>query len=232
MGELAASIAHEVNQPLMAIVTNAETCLAWLARDKPDLNEARKAAERTASNGHRAGDIIRSIRALARKSTPEMTPLDINGAIQEVLVLMRGELRRHEVALETDLMAGLEPIVGDRVQLQQVILNLIANGIEAMSAPGDQPRRLRIKSQNQDPGDVLIAVEDTGIGLDPTKMGRIFDAFFTTKPEGIGMGLSICRSIVEAHGGRLWASPNAPRGSIFQFTVPALAKGISSDRPA
>jgi PAS domain S-box-containing protein len=230
MGQLTGSIAHEVNQPLMAIVTNAETCLAWLADGKSNLGEARQAAERIIRNGHRAGDIIRTILALARKSAPEMVPLDLNEAIQEVLTLMTGELRRHEVLLETRFAAGLALVVGDRTQLQQVILNLVANSIEAMSASIDQPRTLRVKSQTIVPDGVLVEVEDTGAGIDPTTMRRIFDAFFTTKSNGLGMGLSICRSIVEAHGGRLWASANVPRGSVFHFTVPASADGISNDR--
>jgi PAS domain S-box-containing protein len=224
VGQLTASIAHEVNQPLMAIVTNAETCLAWLADDKVNLDEARHAAERIARNGHRAGDIVRTIRALARKSSPEMVQLDLNEAIQEVLTLMTGELHRHDILLETRLLAGPAPVVGDRIQLQQVVLNLVANSIEAMSASIDQPRTLRVRSQSIAPDSVLVDVEDTGAGIDPATMNRLFDAFFTTKPNGLGMGLSICRSIVEAHGGRLWASANVPHGSIFHFTVPARAE--------
>jgi signal transduction histidine kinase len=153
-----------------------------------------------------------------------MTRFDINSAIADVLTLTRDELQRHEVLFETELSADLEPVLGDRGQVQQVILNLIVNGVEAMTAHMHHPRVLRLSSQIAEPGNVLIAVADTGTGLDPTKADRMFDAFFTTKPEGMGMGLSICRSIVEAHGGRLWASPNSPRGSIFQFTVPAAAK--------
>jgi len=231
MGELAASIAHEVNQPLMAVVTNADACLSWLKNDtqnnRPDLDEARQAAERVVRAGHRAGDIIRTIRALARKSSPEMTQFDINDAITEVLTLAHGELRRHEVSLETEFCACLEPVVGDRGQLQQVVLNLIVNGIEAISGVMHGPRMLRISSQRDEPGNVLITVADTGMGLDATKVDRIFDPFFTTKPEGMGMGLSICRSIVEAHGGRLWASPNSPQGSVFQFAVPVAANRIA-----
>ena len=223
MGELAASIAHEVNQPLMAIVTNAETCLRWLERDKPDLDEARQAAERIVRNGHRSADILRSIRGMARKSGPEMTQFDINDAVRDVLALIRGEMRRHGVLLETELFPHLGSIMGDRVQLQQVILNLIRNGIEAMSAVTRRPRVLRVSSQTDELGNVIIAVTDTGTGLDPTKIDCVFDPFFTTKPEGMGMGLSICRSIVEAHGGRLWASPNLPHGSVFQFTMPVMA---------
>jgi signal transduction histidine kinase len=201
--------------------------LSWLANDRPNLDEVRRAAERIIRDGHRAGDIIRSVHALARKSGPEMTELDINDAIREVLVLMRSELHRHDVSLETALSGGLEPIMGDRVQLQQVILNLIMNGVEAMSAVMRQPRVLRVRSQIDGPGDLLIAVEDSGPGLSPETMNRLFDHFFTTKPSGMGMGLSICRSIVDAHGGRLWASPRSPRGAVFQFTVPTATKKVS-----
>jgi PAS domain S-box-containing protein len=223
MGGFAASIAHEVNQPLMAIVTNAETCLRWLEIDPADLDEARQAARRIVSNGHRAAAILRSIRGLARKSEPEITQFNVNDAVSDVLVLMRGELHRHDVVLETELFPDLGTIMGDRVQLQQVILNLIMNGIEAMSAVMLRPRVLRVSSQTDERGDVTIAVADTGTGLDTTKMEPIFDAFFTTKAEGMGMGLSICRSIVETHGGRIWASPHVPYGSVFRFTMPVMA---------
>jgi len=234
MGEFAASIAHEVNQPLMAVVTNADTCSRWLAKHPPDLDEARQAAERTGRAGHRAADIIRTIRALARKSSTEMTRFDVNPAIADFLTLTRGELQRYGVSLETQLSAGLEPVLGDRGQIEQVILNLILNGSEAMTADMHRSRVLRVSSRMAEPGNILIAVADTGTGLDPTKVDYIFDAFFTTKPEGMGMGLSICRSIVEAHGGRLWASSNSPRGSIFRFTMPIAAQrdpanGVSSD---
>jgi signal transduction histidine kinase len=204
--------------------------LSWLASDTPQLDEVQKAAERIVADGHRAGDIIKTIRALARKSRPEMTQLDMNEAIAEVLDLTRGELRRHDVSLETELSGGLETVMADRIQMQQVILNLVMNSIEAMSAIMDRPRVLRVISRIDGPDSVLIVVTDTGTGLDPGKVDHIFDAFFTTKLEGMGMGLSICRSIVEAHGGRLWASPNQPYGSIFQFTMPVMTKGIASDR--
>jgi signal transduction histidine kinase len=224
MGELVASIAHEVNQPLMAVATNADACLSWLANDTPQLDEAQKAAERIVRDSHRAGDIIKTIRALARKSRAEMMQLDVNDVIAEVLALTRGELRRHGVSLETELAGDLETVMADRIQVQQVILNLVINGIEAMNGIMDRPRTLRVSSRIDGPGSVLIAVTDAGSGLDPAKMDRIFDAFFTTKPEGMGMGLSICRSIIEAHGGRLWASPNLPYGSVFQFTMPAVTQ--------
>jgi PAS domain S-box-containing protein len=223
MGELAVSIAHEVNQPLMAIVTNAEACLLWLAKDQPDLDEARKAAERVISMGHRAGNVLRSIRTLVRKSPRDLTRLNINAAIVEILDLVRSELRRHEISIETELSADPDLVVGDRVQLQQVIVNLIMNAIEAMSATTRLPRVLRLTSRNDKRGYTLIAIADTGTGLNPTSSDRMFEPFFTTKPEGVGMGLSICRSIVEAHGGRLSVSSNSPYGSIFCFTVPTPA---------
>jgi C4-dicarboxylate-specific signal transduction histidine kinase len=221
MGELAASIAHEINQPLGAIVTNANACLRWLNRGEPDLDEAREAISRIARDGMRAGDVIRGLRALAKKSGPDLAKLDIDDAIQEVLVLTHNERQRHGVELRTDLFTGDQPVFGDRVQLQQVMLNLIMNGIEAMSTVTDRPRVLAISSEPAEGGGVLVAVEDTGTGLDQASADRIFDPFFTTKPNGMGMGLSICRSIIEAHGGRFWASPRAPNGTAFRFTVPA-----------
>jgi PAS domain S-box-containing protein len=220
MGELVASIGHEMNQPLMAIVTNADACLSWLTSDKPQLDQARQAAERIVRDGHRAGDIIKSIRALAKKTTSEMTQLDINGVIEEVLVLMGDELRRHDIMLETELATGLAPIVADRIQIQQVILNLVTNAIEAMSMITGRSRVLRLSTRPEGTGAVLLAVADMGTGLDQAAKDRIFEPFFTTKPDGMGMGLSICGSIVKAHGGRLWASPNLPYGSIFQFSLP------------
>ncbi len=221
MGQLTASIAHEINQPLAAIITNADACLLWLEADRPDLEEARQAATRIVRNGHRAGDIIKSVRALTRKSTPEMVPLDINDVIREVIVLMGAEFRRHGVRVETSLPSNLNSVIGDRVQLQQVVLNLIMNAIEAMANSGHGQRRMQIRSGNDESERVLVAVEDSGPGLDFAGTERLFEAFFTTKPEGMGMGLSICRSIIDAHGGRLWASPNLPNGAVFQFTLPA-----------
>jgi signal transduction histidine kinase len=229
MGELAASIAHEINQPLGAIVTNANACLRWLNRDKPDLDEAREAISRIARDGMRAGDVIRGLRALAKKSGPDLAALDIDDAIQEVLALTHSERQRHGVELRTDLFTGDRPVFGDRVQLQQVILNLIINGIEAMSAVVDRPRVLAVSSKPAEPGGMLVTVEDTGPGLDPTSADRIFDPFFTTKPNGMGMGLAICRSIIEAHGGRFWVSPRQPHGTAFRFTVPAAAENHTSE---
>jgi PAS domain S-box-containing protein len=224
MGELAASIAHEINQPLSAIVTNANAGLRWLNRGEPDLDEARGAISRIASDGVRAGGVIRGLRALATKTEPDLASFDINDAMQEVLALTRSERQQHGVELRTDLFTGDRLVFGDRVQLQQVMLNLIMNGIEAMSAVTDRPRVLAISSERVEAGGVVVAVEDTGTGLDPTSADRIFDPFFTTKPNGMGMGLSICRSIIEAHGGRFWAAPRAPHGAAFRFTVPAAAE--------
>ncbi|SDR58891.1 PAS domain S-box-containing protein [Rhizobiales bacterium GAS113] len=222
MGELVASITHEIKQPLTAVVANADTGLRWLNRDKPELDRARNAFSRIASNGKRAGEVIRGLRALAKKSGPQLAKLDINDAIQEVLALTRSELQRHGVVLHTALSAADRPVFGDRVQLQQVLLNLIMNGVEAMSAITDCPKVLAITSEAVEPGGVLVAVEDTGPGLDPATADRIFDPFFTTKSDGMGMGLSICRSIIDAHGGHLSVSPRVPCGTVFRFTVPGV----------
>jgi PAS domain S-box-containing protein len=231
VGELAASIAHEINQPLAAIAINAGAGLRWLNRDQPDLDEARDAILRVARDGKRARDVIRGLRALVKRSGPERARLDINEAIQEVLALTRNERQRHEVVLHTDMFTGDWPVFGDRVQLQQVMLNLIMNGLEAMNAVTDRPRVLAISTQPAAQGGVVVAVEDTGPGVDPTTADRIFDPFFTTKPNGMGMGLSICRSIIEAHGGQLWASPRMPHGTAFCFTVPAAAESPADMQP-
>jgi len=225
MGELAASLAHEINQPLAAIVTNGSAGLRWLNQAPPDLDEVRAAFSRIVRDGARAGDVIRGLRALAKKSGPELANLDINDAIHEVLALTRGELHRHGVVLRTDLLAGDRPAFADRVQLQQVLMNLILNGVEAMRGVAGQQRILSISSEPAQPDGVLVAVADTGPGLDPATADRIFEPFFTTKPQGMGMGLSICRSIVTAHGGRLWASPGLPCGTVFRFTVPGAPPG-------
>jgi signal transduction histidine kinase len=219
MGELAASIAHEINQPLAAIATNGSACLRWLSRDEPDLDEARAATSRIVRDAGRAGDVIRGLRALATKSGPQVAELDINDVIRDVLALTRSELQRHGVALCTELSADTRQILGDRVQLQQVLLNLIMNGVDAMSAVTDRPRMLTITSQSIEPMGMRVTVEDTGTGLDPATADRIFDPFFTTKPQGMGMGLRICQSIIGAHGGGLSASQRHPHGAIFQFTV-------------
>jgi PAS domain S-box-containing protein len=223
VGELAGSIIHEVIQPLTAIVTNAEACLSWLGRDQPDLGKARSTISDLVRDGQRAADVLKGLRALVRRSGSEMTKVDINDAILEVLTLLRDELQRGGVVLQIDLSADDIPILGDRIQLQQVLLNLVRNGIEAMSTVSDRPRVLRIRSEPTENGEALVAVEDTGVGLDPVSADRIFDPLFTTKPDRMGMGLPICRSIVEAHRGRLWASPTLAHGTVLRFTVPLAA---------
>jgi C4-dicarboxylate-specific signal transduction histidine kinase len=220
MGQLVASIAHEINQPLAAVATSGGACLRWLNRDEPNLDAARDAVSRIVRDAHRAGDVIRSLLALTKKSGPQLTELDINCAIQEVLALAHSELQRHGIVLHTDLSADGRPVFGDRVQLQQVLLNLITNAADAMSTVMDHTRELTVFSALTELGGVLVTIEDTGAGLDPTIAQRIFEPFFTTKSDGLGMGLSICRSIIESHGGQLWVSPNAPYGTVFRFTVP------------
>jgi C4-dicarboxylate-specific signal transduction histidine kinase len=221
-GELLASIAHEINQPLAAVATSGNAGLRWLNRGQPDLDAARDALSRIVRDAHRAGNVIHGLRALAQKSGPQKTELDINDAIQEVLELSRNDLQQHGVVPHTDLSAEVRPVFGDRVQLQQVLLNLITNAVDAMSAITDCPKVLTIASECVEPDGMLVAVEDTGTGLDPAMADRVFTPFVTTKPNGMGMGLAICRSIIEAHGGRLWVSPNAPHGTVFRFTVPGV----------
>jgi C4-dicarboxylate-specific signal transduction histidine kinase len=221
MGALAASISHEVNQPLAAVVTNADACMMWLSSDPPNLEEARAAVDSIAQQGTRASDVVRHIRAMFTKATPERTKVQVNELIREVSMLIEGAALRNQVTLQTDLGADLPPTMGDRVQLQQVIVNLILNGIEAMRDVASRPRRLLIRSQMQNSDEVLVAVQDSGIGIAPKDERRIFDAFFTTKAQGMGMGLSISHSIIEAHGGRLWATSNSDHGATLQFTLPA-----------
>ncbi len=222
MGQLVASIAHEINQPLAAILTNGNACLRWLNRDEPNLGEARAAVTRVVRDAQRGGDVIHSLRALTRRSAPHKTELTINGAIQEVLSLTHTELQQHTIVLHTALSGDVRPVLGDRVQLQQVLLNLITNAIDAMSTVMDHTRELLVSSTQAENDDVLVAIADTGAGLDPAAAERLFEPFFTTKSDGLGMGLSICRSIIESHGGQLWVSSNVPYGTVFQFTVPAV----------
>ena len=229
MGELAVSIAHEVNQPLMAVVTNAGACLRWLSDDNANIVMARQAAERIVKDGHRAGDIITSLRNLARKSPPRLDRVRLDQVIPVVLDLVQGELRSHGVIVRSQLGSGDIAILGDRIQLQQVVLNLIMNSVEAMSAIEGNPRRLNVRAKIRD-GDALVTVADTGPGLGMGDADLVFEAFFSTKLEGIGMGLAICRSIIEAHGGRIWAANNRRCGSVFSFTLP-LAEGTGAHDP-
>ena len=220
MGEFAASIAHEINQPLAAIVTQGSAGLRWLKRETPDVHEASEAFAQIVNNGQRAADVIRGLRALAKKSGLQLATFDIDETIGDVLALTHGEVQRQGVVLHIDLAVREQPVLGDRVQLQQVLLNLILNAIDAMKAVTDRGRELAISSAVTDSGSVLISVRDSGTGLDPAIAERVFEPFVTTKADGLGMGLSICRSIIVAHGGRLWASPVVPHGTVFQFTVP------------
>jgi C4-dicarboxylate-specific signal transduction histidine kinase len=224
MGQLAASITHEISQPISATVANASAGLRWLDARPPDLEEVRQALRRIVKDGNRAGEISGRIRALIRKAPPQKASFEINEAILDVLVLTRGEVLKNSVSVQTELAEGLPSIEGDRVQLQQVVLNLIINAVEAMSGVSEDARALVIGTEKHASGAVTVAVRDSGQGFDPGSSDRIFDAFYTTKRGGMGMGLSICRSIVEAHGGRIWASRPQGRGAIFEFTIPARSE--------
>jgi C4-dicarboxylate-specific signal transduction histidine kinase len=219
IGELTASIAHEVNQPLAAIVTNGNACLRWLGGATPNLSEARQAVERIIKDSYRASQVIARIRSLVKKTPPRSDWIDLNEVIIEVLALAQNEARRHRVSLNRQLMENLPRVRGDRVQLQQVVLNLIMNGLEAIARSKNGTRELSISSGTDDANNVIIAVRDSGEGLDTANLERVFDAFYTTKPEGMGMGLAISRTIIESHGGRLWATTNSPKGAVFQFTL-------------
>ncbi|HMJ43245.1 MAG TPA: ATP-binding protein, partial [Pseudolabrys sp.] len=223
LGELAASIAHEVNQPLAAVVANAEACLRWLDRGTPDLDGVRRSVEWIIDDGNRASEVIRRVRALAKKTSLEKVPLDVSDVAGETIALVQRDLISHRVSLRTEFAPALPTILGDRVQLQQVIINLVMNGVEAMQAVTDRPRELVIRSRQDEKQNVLVSVTDCGVGISAENADRLFNAFFTTKASGMGMGLSICRSIIEAHGGRLWATANAPHGATVQFTLPVNA---------
>jgi C4-dicarboxylate-specific signal transduction histidine kinase len=221
VGELTASIAHEVNQPLAAIVANADACVAWLGLQSPNLDEARKAANRAVEGATRASEVIKRIRSLINKTAPERVPVQLNQIIEETLTVVAGQVLRSHVEVSLDLLPSLPEVLGDGIQLQQVILNLIVNGIEAMAATSDRRREMRIQSQfDADQHQIHISIQDTGIGVSAETMERLFEPFFTTRTQGIGMGLPISRSIIEAHGGRLWAESNAGHGSTFRFTLP------------
>ena len=223
MGELAASIAHEVNQPLTAVVNSGNACLEWLRAQPPNLEEARAAAQTAVQNGTRAGAVMSRIRALFQQRAPSKDWFDINEAIHELVVLVRQEAANHRISIRTELSADLPPVRGDRVQLQQVVLNLVMNGIDAMRGTRELSKEVLVVSRKDNSSDVRVVVEDCGVGIRPGTEEKIFEPFFTTKPEGIGMGLSISRSIVESHEGRLWAAPRPAGGAIFQFTIPTGA---------
>jgi PAS domain S-box-containing protein len=222
LGELTASIAHEVNQPLAAIVADANASLNWLAASPPDLGSVREALGAIVKDGHRASEVIQRVRQLARKTSPQKARLDMNDVIRDVVPLIGTEMRSHEVSLRIDLAPALPPVLADRVQLQQVLINLVMNGIEAMASIDGRSRELVIRSQPGDDDHVVVAVQDAGVGIDAQKTDQLFSAFYTTKPDGMGMGLSISRSIIEAHGGRLWATPNPDHGATFHFALPKM----------
>jgi C4-dicarboxylate-specific signal transduction histidine kinase len=220
MGHLTASVAHEVSQPIAATVLNAQAALRWLGAQPPNLNEVRQILGQITDDSKRAGDVIGRIRALIKKAPPRKEGLEINEAILEVIALTRWEVVQNGVSVRTQLAEGLPFIQADRVQLQQVILNLIINAVEAMSGASEGARELLISTGGDASNGVLFSLRDSGPGLDPANLERLFDAFYTTKSSGLGMGLSICRSIIEAHGGRIWAGANEPRGAVFHFTLP------------
>jgi C4-dicarboxylate-specific signal transduction histidine kinase len=219
LGELAASIAHEINQPLAAIVTNGSACLRWLMRETPNLEEARSAAQRVIRDGNRASEVISRIRTLLRKTETQMTRLEVNQAVQEVVHLSQNEVRRRGVTLRLELASDLPPAMGDRVQLQQFLLNLVMNGVDAIASFNNGQRDLLIRTTLHKSNQVLISVRDCGVGIAPENLEKIFNAFYTTKPQGMGMGLAISRSIIESHGGRLWAVQNDGPGATFLFTL-------------
>jgi C4-dicarboxylate-specific signal transduction histidine kinase len=220
MGQLTASIAHEITQPIGAVVNNARAALNWLQAQPPDLKEVRETLGEIVNDGMRAGDVIGWIRALIRKEPPRREEMEINEAVLEVIALTHGEVVKNDVSVRTQLAEGLPLIQADRVQLQQVILNLIINAVEAMSGVGEGSRELLISTGRDGLNGVLVSLRDSGPGLDPTGLEHLFGSFYTSKSSGMGMGLSICRSIVEAHGGRIWAGVNEPRGAVFQFSLP------------
>jgi C4-dicarboxylate-specific signal transduction histidine kinase len=223
MGEVTASLAHEVNQPIAAAVTDANTCLRWLTRVHPDVEEAREAASRVVKDAIRASEIISRVGLLFKKGDLQQELVDINEVIREMLVLLRGEAKRYSISIRTELAGELPRVMGDRVQLQQVLMNLMINGSDAMKEV-DGTRELMITSQQTEDEQVMVSVSDTGVGLPAQQADQIFDAFFTTKPHGTGMGLRISRSIVESHGGRLWAVDRSPHGASFCFTLPTKAE--------
>jgi PAS domain S-box-containing protein len=228
LGQLTASIAHEVNQPLAAVIAHAHASMRWLSREQPDLGEARGALESIVKDATRASEVIHRVRALSKKAEIQKTPLEVNDVINEVVAFVQRELASHQVSVRLELAPALNPGIADRVQLQQVITNLVINGIEAMQAVTEPPRQLVLSSRQDGPQQIQVSVKDTGVGISSEAGNRVFEAFFTTKSGGLGMGLSICRAIIEAHGGRLWAEPNVPRGAAFHFTLPSQPQNLES----
>jgi C4-dicarboxylate-specific signal transduction histidine kinase len=220
MEALSASIAHEINQPLASMVTNADAGLRWLRRESPNVDEARRALKRIVNDGHRAGKVIEGIRTMFKKSAQERVSVNMNQLIDESLRRCQGDVQLGHISVQAELDKQLPLVTGSPVQLQQVISNLVANAINAMTAVTDRKRVLQIRSALQDSGGILVSVEDSGTGLDPKYKGRIFEPFFTTRSDGMGMGLMFCQSVIEAHGGRLWMTDNEPHGAIFHFSLP------------
>jgi signal transduction histidine kinase len=221
MGQLTASIAHELNQPIAAASTNADAALRWLGAKPPDLEEVRQALTRIVRDADRAGAVIGRVRDLIKKAPQRKDSVDMSEAVREVIALASSEIARGGVALQMEFGDGLPRIAGDRVQLQQVVLNLVVNAVQAMAEMEDGGRQLLVSTGHAEPAGVLVTVTDSGPGLPPERVDRVFDPFYTTKPGGLGMGLSICRSIIEAHGGRLWVAGDLPRGASFHFSLPA-----------
>jgi C4-dicarboxylate-specific signal transduction histidine kinase len=220
--ELTASIAHEVIQPLAAIVANGEMCLRRLGRGEPEIDKARANVAAMIKSALRSSDIIRRLRALSTKGDLQRLELNLNEVIEEAIPVIESDVLRNRVLLKLNLASELSLVLGDRVQLQQVIINLLVNGIQAVASVSDRPREVLIRSQQHDANQVVVMVQDNGTGIDPEDMGRLFDSFFTTKADGMGIGLSICRSIIEVHGGLIWASGNSGRGAAFYFALPAI----------
>jgi PAS domain S-box-containing protein len=230
-GAMTASIAHEINQPLAAMVANANAAQRWLSNPTPDLDEVRAALKRIGSDGHRAAELVQGIRAMFRNDGQKRILVDLNHLVREVLALVQGDLLERRVSVYTELSADVPQVMADRVQLQQVIMNLVTNAMDAMGPVTDRHPILRVKSEIRGGDSVVVAVEDSGTGIDPDKMDRLFDTFFTTKPDGMGMGLSICRSIIEAHSGRVWASAGVPHGSVFRFELPVKQQAAEERLP-
>jgi len=226
LSTLTASIAHEVNQPLSGIMTNASTCLRMLAADPPDVDGARETARRTIRDGNRASDVIARVRALFTNKESATESVDLNEATREVIALLLTELQRNRAWIQSELAHDLPAVTGDRVQLQQVILNLLRNACEAMVDVHDRPRRLLIRTEREDGDRVRVSVRDAGVGVDPQNMDKLLDAFYTTKTDGMGIGLSVSRSIIESHHGRLWAEPNDGPGATFSFSIPGDSESV------